>query len=410
MKKIISLFLICLIFLCGSSCQTIETILQEPRVSLASVDFGGINFQGVDLICRLNMENPNAFEIPFPEIDWELYINSASFVKGKLDNGTQLRSHGTTTVDVPLNLSYATLFDAFSSLWNTREAAYKLAFGIKFPVPLLENKTYQLDHSGNIPLLQIPKIHPGSFRISKVDFTGVEIEYGFAVENPNSFAIPFPNVDWEYAVNGHPLVTSSLNENGNISAQSQSPGNIKLNILYTDILGVPGSLGNISEVPSLLKMNSSFPVSSLQNAANILEIPGNIPILHMPELAFRGISIKSLGFQRFEFVANWDIENKNSFPMDISEFVYDLTVNNSSWAQGTIVNAPQLKANTRTTIPLDIAITSVPVITQIIDIINRGGGVNFNSVGKLNLTSDFPGLDALVLPFDFSGTTRLSQN
>ena len=410
MKKIISVFLTLVIFLSASTCQTIETIFLEPIVSLRSVDFSGINFHGVDLICRLDVENPNAFDIPFPEVDWELYINSASFINGTLSNDAKLRSRRTVTVDLPFSVSYAELFDAFYSLWNTDEAAYQVALGIRFPLPLLENKTYYLDHSGNMPLLQIPKIHPGSFKIAKVDFAGVEMDWGFIVENPNSFAIPHPTIDWEYTVDGHPVIKSSINDDKDISANSQSPGIIKLNIQYADLQGILDSLADISEIPSMLKMDTSFPIPSLANQENALEMLGAIPVLRMPELSFRGISIKNLGFQKFDFVANWEIENKNNFSMDISRFVYDLTVNNSSWAQGTIENPPQLKANAKTAIPLDISITSVPLITQIMDIINWGGGVNFKSVGNLNLTSDFLGMDALDLPFDLSGATRLARN
>ena len=406
-QKIIAGFFV---ILCFSTCQSIQSILQEPKVSVRSVDFKDINFNGVDLICRLDVENPNVFEIPFPDVDWELYINNASFIRGTLNSNTKLAGRGTVTVDVPFSVNYAGLYNTFSSLWNTSEAAYSVALGVRFPLPLLDNKTFHLAHNGNIPLFQIPKIHVGSFRIAKLDFTGIEMDWNLAVENPNSFTIPFPNIDWEYAVNEQALIRSSLNETGNIPAQSQSPLNIKLNVLYTDIIAALGSLGNASEVLSMMKMDTSFPIPSLENLKNILEMPATIPILQIPELRFSGISIKNLGLQRFDFAVDWEVVNKNNFSLDISQFVYDLTVNNSSWAQGTIVNPPQIKANAATLIPLDISITSLPLITQIIDIMNRGGGVDYKSLGNLSLSSDFYGLEGFDLPFDLSGTTRLVRN
>jgi LEA14-like dessication related protein len=368
-----------------------------------------ISFNGIDMLCRLDVENPNGFDIPFPEIDWELFINSASFVNGRLNNNTKLMSRRVVAVDVPFSVSYTELYNTFSSLWNTNEAAYKVALGLKFPLPLLDNKTYQLEYSGNIPMLQIPKIHPGSFRIAKIDFAGVEIDCGFTIENPNSFAIPFPNINWEYEVNGYPLIKSSLNERRDISALSQSPGNIRVSLQYADLFAVLGAYRNRPEVPSTMLVGASF-IPSMEHAQSALKMPGSIPILQRPELSFGGISIKNLGLQRLDLIANWEVENKNIFALDIGKFVYDLTVNNLSWAQGAIENPPQLKANAKTTIPVDISITALPLITQIIDIINRGGGINYESLVSLGIKGDYPGLDEIDLPFNLMGTTRLVRN
>jgi LEA14-like dessication related protein len=280
MKKIIPAFLalLSLLVLGISSCQSIGALLQEPKVSLGSVDLSQINFNGVDLIARLNVENPNAFDIPFPEVDWEFFINSASFVNGTVTNDTRLRANRSVTVDVPFSVSYAGLYNSFTSLLNTPEAPYRVALGVRFPIPLLDTKTFNLDYNGNIPMLQIPKIQPGSFSIAKVDFTGVEMDLGFIVDNPNSFPIPFPNVNWDYSVNGRSLVRSSLNENRNISAQSQSPANVKLNILYADVIGLLGALGTRTELPSAMKLDASFAIPALENLTSSLEIPGTLPL------------------------------------------------------------------------------------------------------------------------------------
>jgi LEA14-like dessication related protein len=237
----------------------------------------------VDLIARLNVENPNPFDIPFPEIDWELFINDASFISGLLKDGASLKGRNTVAIDVPLSLTYTGLYDSFTSLLNTREAAYNIALGVRIPYPILDQKTYNLDFSGIIPMLQIPKV------------------------------------------------------------------------------------------------------------------------------SFSGISVKNLGLSRFDFVANFEVENNNNFAMNISEFVYDFTVNNASWAQGSIANAPQLRSNAKTAIPLELSVSSLPLITQITDIVARGSNVNYQSHGNLRLGSDFPGLDRLDLPFNLSGATRLAR-
>jgi LEA14-like dessication related protein len=153
-----------------------------------------------------------------------------------------------------------------------------------------------------------------------------------------------------------------------------------------------------------------FPFPALDQKTYQLDFSGIIPMLQIPKLSFGGIAIKSFDLQRFDFTANWVVENKNNFSLNIGELVYNLTINDSSWAQGTIRNAPKINANAATLIPLDFSITSLPLIPQIIDIVNRGTAVNFKSQGNLNLSGDYPGLGKFDLPFDLSGVTRLLRN
>ena len=132
--------------------SSLGSIFQEPKVLLNSVDIAGISLSGVDLIARVDVENPNGFSIPMPKIDWELFINSASFMQGVKENSETLGSRGKVTMDVPLRVSYDGLFRSFSSLIVAREAAYKLAMGLTFPIPIIENKVFHLDYSGLLPL------------------------------------------------------------------------------------------------------------------------------------------------------------------------------------------------------------------------------------------------------------------
>ena len=390
-----------------SSCQTISSIVQEPKVSVKTVDLEHISINGIDMICRLNVENPNGFDIPFPEINWQLFINTNSFINGTIKNDTRLARNNTVTVDVPFSVTYSGLFNTFTSLYENMEAAYQIALGIRFPLPLLSDKTYNLDFSGNIPLLQVPKIQSASYNTGRISLTGIEQDWTFVIDNPNVFPIPFPLMNWEYSVNDVPVVKSSLNANGQIAALSQVPVTISAGMDYADLIAVLGSLGSSSQLQSMMNMNTSLPVPSLENLfSGDFRMPAIIPVFQKPELKFRGISIKNLGLQRLEFQAAWEIENKNDFPLNIGDFNYDLSVNNSSWAQGTF--APQqIRANAVTIIPLDIAISSISLITQIVDIINRGSAVNFTSKGSFNLSGDLPGLDRIDLPFDLSGITQL---
>ena len=77
------IFLLLFIFVFWG-CQSFSSVVQEPKVSLNSVEIAGISINGVDMIVHVDVENPNGFSIPLPNIDWELFINKASFIQGTL--------------------------------------------------------------------------------------------------------------------------------------------------------------------------------------------------------------------------------------------------------------------------------------------------------------------------------------
>ena len=149
--KTLPLYAILLAFLV-TSCQSLDSLIQDPRVSLNTVNITGVNLTGVSLVALVDVENPNSFSIPMPNIDWELFINNTSFTNGSLENNQTLRSQETTTMSVPVNVSYDSLFRTFGSLIGSREAAYKLDMGLRFPIPLLQHRVFDLSYSGVLPL------------------------------------------------------------------------------------------------------------------------------------------------------------------------------------------------------------------------------------------------------------------
>ena len=75
-------------------CESLRSALKEPALSLDSVEMTGIDFDGVDLLCKINVDNPNAFDIPFPEMVKDLtriaMLNAPMWTELFIENGTAL--------------------------------------------------------------------------------------------------------------------------------------------------------------------------------------------------------------------------------------------------------------------------------------------------------------------------------
>ncbi|MCL2881210.1 MAG: LEA type 2 family protein, partial [Treponema sp.] len=340
------------------------------------------------------------------KVDWELFINTASFIAGTLKNDKTISKQDTVTLDIPLSFTYEGLYRSISSLIKTHEAAYNIALGISFPLPVIESKIYKLDFSGVIPLPRLPKLSTGSVRISKIDFSGVELSCGINVENPNDFSIPFPTMNWDYDVNGVPVVRSSFSAAGEIAAGAAGVALITVGVAYADIFKAVDSARNAGEAKGNLSLNTGIPIPALESERSFLDIPVTIPILQMPEISFQGITRKSMG-TTLEFILNWEVNNKNNFNFNVAEFAYDFSVNSNAWARGSMNSAPEIKAAGKTLIPLTVSISALSMVRELVDIIGRGASVNYSCGGNMALTSGLPGLDKINVPLNFQGNTRI---
>jgi len=367
----------------------------------------------VDMIVNIDVENPNRFAIPFPNIDWELFVNEASFLQGNLSNDQSLGRQQRTTVSLPVSFTFDGLFRSFASLVELREAVYNIALGVSFPLPLIADRVFNLDFSGVLPLPQFPTLSLGQARISTINFSGVELAWDINVENPNGFPIPFPSLNWDYEVNGIPIIQSNFSGTGQIAAGAAGVALITVSLAYADVIRAVGAAltGDVSSNLSLgiRPEDIGFPLPAMDGdlVQGILNIPGTLPILRMPEVSFQGINRKALGLNRFEFDVIWEVVNRNSFGLGIGEFNCEVRVNNHLWTQGRIKDPPRIPANGRALIPINVVITTPAMVQALLPILSGGANVNYTAIGNISFLPDFPGLNELNIPLDFRGSTRI---
>jgi len=399
-----------------TTCAHLEAIIQEPIVSLDSTNLTSITLQGTELLCKIKIHNPNRIDIPFPEIDWELHINENSFIKGTILNNNPLKKRDSTIVDVPISLNYLEIFNSIKSLIGNKEANYGVSLAAKFDIPVIGERVWDYKHEGIFPLLQPPKINMPSIKLDKIDFTKADLIFTMDVENPNSFALPMPKMDYDYKISNNSYIKSSVGTGGMLAAAAATPVAIQLSVNYLDLLQKIVALVNANEAPSLLSLNTDFGLPAFPD--NVFsELPFNLPILRAPAINFTGISVKPFNILNptsLDFEIGLEIDNRNNFAMNVKDLTFNFNVNNAQWANTRVSGSPQVPANRRTTIPLTFSINTISMITSIIPMITNQTNFAYTFGGNVSLGATLPGnvnvqLDDFTTPFNFAGTTRISR-
>ena len=202
MKKLSLIVLSCLTFgfLACAGFPDLSSVVKEPNVSLNSVDITGINLSGVNMLVHVDVENPNSITIPLPRIDWEVFINGSSFVKGAISNDKSLTGQQTTTIDLPLSVGYEGLYNTVTSVVSANEAAYDIALAVTFNIPVLGEKVYRLKHSGILPMIKKPDVHFNGIARKSLGTT-MEFVLTWELENRNNFDFNLGMFSYDFSVN-----------------------------------------------------------------------------------------------------------------------------------------------------------------------------------------------------------------
>jgi len=268
-----------IIFLSLTSCKSLMSSFQEPVLSFQSVEIANVNLNSVKMLCKIQIENPNGFDLPFPETDWEFYINAGSFSRGNLKNNHKIKARNSAVVEVPVELKYSEVFTSFKSLVGRKEADYKVVLGLKFPYPLIRDKVWTLEREGTVPLPQLPRIRTPSMRMENANTTRAEINVTVNVENPNPFELPMPKIEYDYQLNKNSFIKGNLENEGTLAANKVTPVTFKLIVNYADLFRNFSSLLNAFQTNSLLIITCDYGLPALSSEPQRFEVSGTLPVL-----------------------------------------------------------------------------------------------------------------------------------
>jgi LEA14-like dessication related protein len=221
----------------------LPAIITEPAVSLDDVSITGISFNGVDMLAKIVIKNDNPVSVPFPEINWNFFVSNRSFLSGVIPKGAKIAARGSTTVDLPVTVSYAGLYNAISNLLTADETPYRIDLSTRFDLPALENKTFTATRSGSIPLVKMPAFSFSGVKFTTVSLTKVEFVLTWLVDNKGGIAINIDKLGYNFSVNNTSWTSGSTQKTSLPGKKAtQIPVTITLNTisLLREILTMSG--------------------------------------------------------------------------------------------------------------------------------------------------------------------------
>ena len=126
-----------------------------PRVSLNDVTVRNLNISSAELVARVEILNPNAFDLVFTDFDYRLKINRQEWGQGNIQDNIRVPEKGRSTIDIPAKLDMLSMGrTVYQALAERQALEYQLngEATLDTGLELLRNFRMPLDVEGKASL------------------------------------------------------------------------------------------------------------------------------------------------------------------------------------------------------------------------------------------------------------------
>ena len=229
-KLLLLLFTMTLIG-CAELAKYSETI--KPTAKLTGTRLANINFEQVDLIFDLAVENKNPISLNLAGLEYDLKIENQSLVSGTTAQAIELKANSTSPVQLPITLKFDDLRKLPGELWNKDKIAYQLISQFNVDLPVIGNYAIPVTKKGELPVPKIPDIKIKDVKVKNLSFTSADLVALIEVNNPNNFDIAVRNFNYQLKINQQHWGQGKINKSSNIPKKGKGiiEVPVKLNLL-----------------------------------------------------------------------------------------------------------------------------------------------------------------------------------
>lgn len=103
----------------------------EPKVQVQAFEITGLSFVGIEGLVTLDVENPNESKLSAKELNYTLAVAGNELVAGQSTDNISIPALGTDTIELPVEMSFAKLIEAFPKVLSSGLANYVITGNIK---------------------------------------------------------------------------------------------------------------------------------------------------------------------------------------------------------------------------------------------------------------------------------------
>jgi LEA14-like dessication related protein len=228
----------------------------------------------------------------------------------------------------------------------------------------------------------LPRIELSLFKITSLTADKTEMNVRMLIKNNMPLSFTADSIQYSIFINDAEIIKSSHKKS------------MVLKSMDSSWISLPISIFN-HHLDSVLKVNERKHIDSVEYSiqasfyTNIIfkkkfnvSVKRFLPLIYIPEMEVTHIEVDSLNISRAVVLTHVMINNKNIFPIQSKNIIYELAIENNDIAKGTIPGLTDIKANSSTEIVIPAKISFTEVRKTLFSLLKKGSKINY----KLHLT------------------------
>ena len=135
----------------------------------------------------------------------------------------------------------------------------------------------------------------------------------------------------------------------------------------------------------------------------------NFPGVREPDFSITSIAILKAELINTRFRVSMKIENPNPFPLELSNFIYELYGNGRLWAEATEKKGVVVESKSSTQVDLFLIMNFINMERRLLDQIINLVDVNYHFIGKAQVSTGIDYLPKFNTGFDLSGYSKVLE-
>lgn len=198
--------LVFLVLLFIGGCQSIKDLansIQKPTLSINDVRIESFDFQEMQLVYDVKVNNPNAASLKMLGYDYSLDINGNSFLQGEQTTGIDIKASDASIIEVPVAVNFQELFRTVKGVAQQDESSYSFLSTLVFELPVLGQTEIPVSKKGNIPVIKLPKLSIESLKVEDISLSSADLNLKLQFDNPNGFGLNINELTYDFEVDGN---------------------------------------------------------------------------------------------------------------------------------------------------------------------------------------------------------------
>lgn len=251
-------------------------------------------------------------------------------------------------------------------------------------------------------IVKEPTIEVDTVAVTGLDLNSVELTLSLNVNNPNSYGINLSGYSYSIQMNEKEIFSSTDNNGFTLPASADKIIKVPLTIGFNDAMDLIKEVKPGAPLKYHVDADLLLDVVVMKNFKVSTSKEGEINIPQIPTVAFKNLKVSNFSFNRARLNLMFDVNNPNSFPIRLKDLQYNVNASGSEWGSGAVPEPITLEKgqNTSLSIPFDISFAKVG--GEVLKLIQGGSFKGVDVDGEFTVDSDFPGLNDITIPLNFS--------